>query len=45
MLAVKWKGGEETGFGSRKAAESFIENVCKKLAPDKTYTIHETDHL
>jgi hypothetical protein len=45
MLAVKWKGGEETGFSSQKAAEQFIERVCKKLAPEKTYSIRETEQI
>jgi hypothetical protein len=44
MISVKWKGGEETGFSSRKAAELFIERVCKRIAPDLTFSISET-HL
>ncbi len=42
MIAVVWKGGEESGFGSRLAAERFIRLVCKRLAPDLTFSINET---
>ncbi len=42
MIAVMWEGGEEKGFGSREAAERFIKLVCKKIAPNLTFSISET---
>jgi hypothetical protein len=44
MIAVQWKGGEEKGFSSRKAAERFIERIGKKLAPNKSFSITESVH-
>ncbi len=42
MIAVMWEGGQEPGFSSRSAAEMYIEKVCKKIAPEKTFSIQET---
>ncbi len=42
MITVIWEGGEEPGFSSRSAAEMYIEKVCKKIAPEKAFSIQET---
>jgi hypothetical protein len=42
MIAVVWEGGEEKGFGSRATAQRFIDLICKKIAPNLTFSISET---
>ncbi len=41
MLKVMWEKGSEPGFFSHAEAARFIEQVCKKTAPDLHYTIIE----
>jgi hypothetical protein len=42
MIAVMWEGGEEKGFGSYSAAGRFVDRICKKIAPNLTFSIKET---
>ncbi len=45
MTTVAWNGGEENGFASEKEAERYIENVCKKVAPELEYAVKEDSFL
>jgi hypothetical protein len=39
MIQVSWNNGKESGFLSREAAERFMKVICKKVAPEKEYSI------
>jgi len=38
-IVVEWKYGCVKGFGSTEEAERFINQVCKKTAPDLEYSV------
>jgi hypothetical protein len=38
-IVVEWKYGAVKGFGSREEAQRFINNVCKRTAPDMEYSV------
>ena len=38
-IVVEWKYGTVKGFGSKEEAERFINNVCKRTAPDMEYSV------
>jgi hypothetical protein len=38
-IVVEWKNGIVKGFKSIEEAERYINNVCKKAAPDMDFSI------
>jgi len=38
-IVVEWKNGTVKGFRSIEEAERYINQVCKKAAPDMDYSI------
>ena len=40
IFAVEWDGGKITGFSSKREAERYIENVCKKVAGKHKYSVY-----
>ncbi len=40
-ITVEWEGGVVRGFTSIAEAERYIKNVCKRIAPDRKYSIYK----
>jgi len=40
IFAVEWDGGRITGFSSKREAERYIDNVCKKVAGKHKYSVY-----
>lgn len=40
-ITVTWENGKAKGFSSLEQAERFIEKVCKKISPDREYSIQK----
>ena len=43
-IIVVWEKGNVNGFKSKEAALLYIENVCKKTAPEMKYSVYSTSY-